>query len=83
LRFLRQASIAFLLPTCRSSAIPRVPLLALSDDVEALTQQVLTLVADPERRRRLGEGARQLSRRFEWDHIAEETLALYLRILSP
>jgi glycosyltransferase involved in cell wall biosynthesis len=55
-------------------------LLAPADDVEALAQQVLTLATDPELRRRLGEGARQLSKQFEWPQIARDTLALYQTI---
>jgi glycosyltransferase involved in cell wall biosynthesis len=57
-------------------------LLAPPDEVEALAQRVLTLMADQDLRRRLGEGARHLSRRFEWDRIARETLTLYRDISS-
>ncbi len=57
-------------------------LLAPPDDVEALAQRVLTLMADQDLRRRLGEEARQLSHLFEWEHIARETLSLFARILE-
>ncbi len=41
---------------------------------EALTQAILDLMARPEQRTRLGEGARALSALFTWDKIAARTL---------
>jgi glycosyltransferase involved in cell wall biosynthesis len=43
----------------------------------ALTQAVLALASEPERRARLGEGARALSALFAWDQIATRTVAFY------
>lgn len=57
-------------------------LLAPPDDVEALAQRVLTLIAHRDLRRRVGEGARQLSKQFDWHTISEETLTLYRAIIS-
>jgi glycosyltransferase involved in cell wall biosynthesis len=47
------------------------------DTAEALTQAVLDLVSQPERRALLGEGARELSALFAWDKIAARTLEFY------
>jgi glycosyltransferase involved in cell wall biosynthesis len=43
----------------------------------ALTEAVLELASQPERRARLGEGARALSALFAWDKIAARTLTFY------
>ena len=46
-------------------------------DAEALAGRIAALIADPAARVRLGEGARELARRFEWDAIARRTLEVY------
>jgi len=48
-----------------------------SDDVEALAAKIRELAASERLRRRLGEGAKRISRAFSWGRIAEETVALY------
>jgi len=47
------------------------------DSAEALTRAVQDLILQPERRARLGEGARALSALFAWDKIAARTLEFY------
>ncbi|MBC7236967.1 MAG: glycosyltransferase family 4 protein, partial [Chloroflexi bacterium] len=42
----------------------------------ALAEAVRRLAGDPELRRRLGEGARALSKQFDWVNIAQRTLQL-------
>ncbi len=71
---------------------PRVPIPELVDGENirlappasppALAQAIAALVADAALRRRLGAGARALSRRFEWEDIARETLALFAELLE-
>jgi glycosyltransferase involved in cell wall biosynthesis len=66
---------------------PWVPIPELNDgenirlvppsDPAALADAIAALAADEALRTRLGEGARRLSRRFEWDGIARDTLALF------
>ncbi len=46
-------------------------------DPQALAAATQQLAANPELRQKLGAGARILSRRFGWDKIAADTLALY------
>jgi glycosyltransferase involved in cell wall biosynthesis len=46
-------------------------------DAEALAGRIAALIGDPAARARLGEGARGLARRFEWDGIARRTLEVY------
>ena len=72
---------------------PRVPIPELVDgknirlvspaDPAALTEAIAALAADEALRRSVGKGARQLSRRFEWDGIAQDTLALFEELLEP
>jgi phosphatidylinositol alpha-mannosyltransferase len=47
------------------------------DSAEALTRAVRDLIAQPQRRARLGECARELSALFTWDKIAARTLEFY------
>jgi len=51
------------------------------DDAEALAAAVATLAGSAELRRRLGEGARELSRLFDWEGIAAQHLEVY-RVLA-
>ncbi len=51
--------------------------LAPADDVDALARKVAALIDDPQRRERLGRGAKTLSRMFEWDVIARQTMEVY------
>ncbi len=44
---------------------------------EELASQVKLLMTDTDLRRRISEAAREASRRFSWDRIARETLAVY------
>lgn len=49
-------------------------------DVGELADALVDLSRRPEERRRLGEAARVLSRRFEWPQITRDTLAVYRRV---
>lgn len=55
-------------------------LLVPADDAAALAAAVARLAADPALRRRLGDGAAELSRRFAWDRIAADTADLFARL---
>ncbi|MDH7487169.1 MAG: glycosyltransferase family 4 protein [Anaerolineae bacterium] len=47
------------------------------DDPQALAAAIRELAGSPELRRRLGEGARELSRLFDWQCIAAQHLEVY------
>jgi glycosyltransferase involved in cell wall biosynthesis len=57
-------------------------LLTPPDDVPALAQAIERLIRDEALRRRLQAGAAQLSQRFRWDAIADQTVRLFERIVS-
>ena len=57
--------------------------LVVPDDPAALAEAVTRLMAAPDLRRRLGEGARSLAQSFSWDRIARQTLELYQELVSP
>ncbi len=57
-------------------------LLTPPDDVSALAQAIQRVIADEALRRRLQAGAAELSRRFRWESIAEQTAALLERIVK-
>ncbi|MFN4293305.1 MAG: glycosyltransferase family 4 protein [Thermoflexales bacterium] len=57
-------------------------LLTPPDDVPALAQTIQRVIADEALRRRLQAGAAELSRRFRWEAIAEQTAALLERIVK-
>jgi len=69
---------------------PEVPLPELSHghniwlvpprNPQALERAIAYLAESPEVRKRLGQGARELSQLFGWDHIARRTLQVYRRI---
>jgi glycosyltransferase involved in cell wall biosynthesis len=71
---------------------PRVPLpdlvdgqnvlLVPPDDAAATAEAVARLWAASELRTALGEGARRLARRFTWDQIAAQTLALFQEVVG-
>ncbi len=56
--------------------------LAPPDDPAALAEILAALLRDPERRRRLGEGARRLAEQFRWEPIARQHVELYREVLS-
>ena len=47
------------------------------EDVKALAEAIVQLAESPDLRRVVGEGARLLSRSFEWESIAQRTLEAY------
>ncbi len=52
-----------------------------SGDVAALGRALAALLADPERRARMGEAAREHTlAHYAWDRVAEETAAVYLSL---
>jgi glycosyltransferase involved in cell wall biosynthesis len=52
------------------------------DSAPALVLAVTQLLHAPELRARMGQGARDLARRFSWDTIAERTLGFYELVLG-
>jgi glycosyltransferase involved in cell wall biosynthesis len=52
-------------------------LLVPPDDAAALAEAIARLADTPEMRQRLGQGAKEMSKAFGWDHIAEKTLEVY------
>jgi len=52
-------------------------LLVPPDDAAALTEAIARLADSPELRQRLGQGAKEMSKAFGWDSIAEKTLEVY------
>jgi len=64
------------------SGLPRLRdgenvLLVPPDDVEALAEAISRLADSPELRQRTGQGAKEMSKAFGWDSIAEQTLEVY------
>ena len=74
------------------STYPEVPVPEIVDrenmylvppaDVAALVRAIRSLAMDAGLREKLGSGASELSRLFDWDGIADRTLALYSRVLA-
>jgi glycosyltransferase involved in cell wall biosynthesis len=71
---------------------PRVPLPGLvngrnvllvpPDDAVATAEAVVRLWTAPDLRSALGDGARQLARRFTWDRIGDQTLTLLQEVVA-
>lgn len=59
----------------------RHALLVPPGDVEALSRGMNALAHDPAERKRLGEAARERSRRFDWNQAAADYAAIYERAL--
>ncbi len=57
-------------------------LLVADGDVRALAEAVRALLADPARRERMGAAGRARSARFEIEHAARATEAIYRRVLD-
>jgi glycosyltransferase involved in cell wall biosynthesis len=55
-------------------------LLVPPDDAATLAEAVARLADSPELRKRLGQGAKEMSKAFGWDSIAEKTLEVYRAI---
>ena len=51
-------------------------------DVAALAGHLQALAADPAERRRIGDAAAEAMRAHSWDNVANETMALYERLVS-
>lgn len=70
-----------------NSAIPEVTggaaSLAPTRDAAALAGAALALLDDPERRAELARRGRARAREFSWRRSAQETLAVYRKVLSP
>jgi glycosyltransferase involved in cell wall biosynthesis len=65
-----------------SSRLPRLRdgenvLLVPPDDATALAEAIARLADTPELRHTLGQGAKEISKAFGWDRIAEKTLEVY------
>jgi glycosyltransferase involved in cell wall biosynthesis len=52
-------------------------LLVPADDATALAEAIARLADDPDLRQKLGQGAKEMSKAFGWDRIAERTLEVY------
>ncbi len=52
------------------------------DDAAAVAEAIRALARDAGLRKRLAQGARELSRHFDWDSIADRTLALFQDTLA-
>lgn len=84
-----QACLAHGLPVV--STYPRVPIPELVDgenialvppeDAESLARRIVELIASPQARQRLSQGAMELSRRFGWEDIGRKHLGLYRKVL--
>ncbi|MDH4135561.1 MAG: glycosyltransferase family 4 protein [Anaerolineae bacterium] len=57
-------------------------LLVPPDDAALLAEAIARLADTPELRQKLGQGAKELSKAFGWDHIAEKTLEVYHAICA-
>lgn len=59
-------------------------LLVPPGDHDALARAIVTLLKDPDRRRRMGEaGRRRVAAAFDVDHMVEGTLRAYARVAAP
>ena len=57
-------------------------LIARTGDVDSMADCLARLVHDPSARQKLGGEAHQASRRYAWQHIAEEYLAIFEELLD-
>ena len=71
---LRKSMVSQRLPSLRDG---ENVLLVPPDDVAALTEAIACLADTPELRQKLGQGAKETSKAFGWDSIAEKTLEVY------
>lgn len=58
-------------------------LLVEDDDDEGVAAQVIALLEDPDRARRLAEAAHATCRAYEWSVVREDWMAAYRSVLSP
>ena len=56
-------------------------LLAQDNLTETLPQAIIELLTDPQRAARMGAAGREKARNHTWDHVAQEMIALYERLL--
>jgi D-inositol-3-phosphate glycosyltransferase len=54
-----------------------------SRNPEALAERIYELLTNESARLRLGRNARQYAERFAWEHIADQMLSVYGRLLRP
>ena len=52
------------------------------DDVERYEQEIIALVDDPPRRRKLGAAARQRSEAFSWDNASRQAAEAYRQVIA-
>jgi glycosyltransferase involved in cell wall biosynthesis len=55
-------------------------LLVPPGDVDALTEALVTLLSDAERRRAMGDRAAERARRFDWERVTDQYLDVYRRV---
>ncbi len=67
----------------KEAVVPgKTGLLSESENISALAENISVLLQDGERRRRMGQNAREWSRRFSWDTIARDQLTIYQQIID-
>jgi glycosyltransferase involved in cell wall biosynthesis len=70
-------------PGNRDSGKDGGAIITQAGDVKSMTEAIVKLSADPALRERLGHEAFELSRRFDWDVIADEYLELFASVAVP
>jgi phosphatidylinositol alpha-mannosyltransferase len=68
------------IPGYRDVMTPETGLVVPPNDPRALAEAVVSLLADEQRRRRLGSAARERARRYSWTDIARRLLSIYERV---
>jgi phosphatidylinositol alpha-mannosyltransferase len=63
-------------------ATPESAVLVPSGEPEPLGRELVALLEDETRRRRLGEGARKVAEAYSWDPIARRLLAIYEELVN-
>jgi phosphatidyl-myo-inositol alpha-mannosyltransferase len=63
-------------------ATPESAVLVPSGEPEPLGRELVVLLEDETRRRRLGEGARKVAEAYSWDPIARRLLAIYEELVN-
>ena len=76
---LRKSMVNHHLPSLRDG---ENVLLVPPDDAAALAEAIARLADTPELRQRLGQRAKEMSKAFGWDRIAEKTLEVYHAIIA-
>lgn len=68
--------------SARASRITRAARIATPGDVEAFADALVHLLDDADVRARMGKAGRVRASAFAWPRIAEQTLAVYHRLVT-